>query len=378
MRELDEVRKDIDEVDREIVSQYLKRLHLAGEVAEYKIESGKRVYDKVREEEKLEKLSSYAEDEFSKQGIRELFTQVMSGSRKKQYEILAQHGRVASFSFVKKEQFDFSDARIIYQGVEGAYSEAAAIRFFGEEHDFRSVHTWREAFEELKNDTADYAVLPIENSTAGAISENYDLMSEYIDTASIIGEQIISIDHALLGLPGADISKIKTVYSHPQALMQCESYLREQHPEFETRSFPNTAMSAKKVMEDGDITKAAIAGKINAKLYGLEVLEEKIQDVKFNQTRFLVVSKKHEYLSDAKKLSLSFTLQNDMGSLYHVLSNFTYNGLNMSRIESRPTGEPWQYRFFIECDGNLSDGAVENCLLGLIEETGSLQILGNY
>lgn len=379
MRDLLEIRKDIDAVDHQIVDLYLRRLELAGQVAQSKIETGKHVYDAVREAEKLDALGRLATDSFSEKGIRELFTQVMSGSRKKQYAILAEHGRVANVGYSKVDAFDFQNAGIIYQGVEGAYAEVALETFFGKNHDIRSVKSWRDAFLELKEGRADYAVLPIENSTAGAVAENYDLMSEYSDSAAIIGEQIIPINHCLLGLPEAKLTDIKTVYSHPQALMQCSDYLRNQHPDIESRAVQNTAFSARKVKEDGDISQASIAGEINAKLYGLKVLDSCIQDEAVNETRFLILSRKHQYLESAKTLSLSFTLGNDMGSLYHILSNFAYNGLNLTRIESRPLqGRPWEYRFFVDCEGNLSDSAVENCLLGLVEETVSLQVLGNY
>jgi chorismate mutase/prephenate dehydratase len=378
MRELSKVREDIDKVDNEIVELYKKRLSLAEEVAGFKIAHSRPVYDKKREEEKLLKLSSLGSDEFEKKGIRELFSQVMSGSRKRQYAIMAEAGRVHSFGFTVRDRFDFSNCKIAYQGVEGAYSEAALVDFFGSGHNIHSVPTWRDAFNELRDGISDYAVLPIENSTAGVVSENYDLLSEYSDSSAIVGEQIIKIDHALLGLPGARIEDIRTVISHPQALMQCRGYL-DRHPEFEKKALTNTAMSAMKVRDDGDSSQAAIAGKINAGIYGLTVLEESIQDDTGNETRFLIVSGSHEYLRDAGKLSISFTLNNDTGSLYHVLSNFTYNGLNMSRIESRPLpGRQWEYRFFIDCDGNLLSSSVQNMLRGLEEETNSLQILGNY
>ena len=377
MRDLKEIRKDIDAIDAEIITLYEKRMALADDVASYKIANHMPVYDKEREQEKLTTLSKMTEDPFTRQGIRELFTSVMSGSRKKQYRILSEHGILKDFGYNCVKSFDFSDCKIAFQGVEGAYSEAALVKFFGKDHNTHSVQTWREAFEELKNHKADYAVLPIENSTAGMIDENFDLMTEY--DCAIIGEQIIRINHALLGLPEANIQDIKTVYSHPQALMQCSDYLNENHPEFDRRSLLNTAMSAKKVKEDGLVSQAAIAGKINAEIYGLKILDEKIQDDKTNATRFLIVSSQKNFLEDANKLSISFELNDDMGSLYHILSNFTYNGLNMSRIESRPVKErPWAYRFFVDLSGNLNNEAVQNALVGLHEEANSIQILGNY
>lgn len=376
MRDITEIRKDIDAIDQSIVDLYERRMDLADEVAAFKMEKKKPVFDRQREQSKLNSLTALSADPLVKQGIRELFTSIMSGSRKKQYGILSRNGHRKTFGFKCKRGFDFTGCEIAYQGVEGAYSQAALVKFFGEHHKTHPVKTWREAFEDLKNKRADYAVLPIENSTAGMISENFDLMTEY--DCAVIGEQVIKIDHSLLALPGAKLSDIKVVYSHPQALLQCSDYL-DSHPSFEARSVLNTAMSAKKVHDDGRLDQAAIAGKINADIYGLQILDEKIQDDKTNATRFIIVSSEKKFFINAKTLTLSFELDDNSGSLYHVLSNFTYNGLNMSRIESRPVKDrPWSYRFFIDLAGNLNDEAVQNALTGLFEEANSIQILGNY
>lgn len=376
MRDITEIRKDIDSIDQKIVDLYERRMDLADEVAAFKMEKRRPIYDRQREEEKLTGLSNLSADPLTRQGIRELFSSIMSGSRKKQYGILSRNGLRKDFGFQCKSGFDFHGCEIAYQGVEGAYSQAALVKFFGEHNKTHPVKTWREAFEDLKDHRADYAVLPIENSTAGMISENFDLMTEY--DFAIIGEQVIKIDHALLALPGAKLSDIRVVYSHPQALLQCSDYL-DQHPSFEARSLLNTAMSAKKVHDDNRLDQAAIAGKINADLYGLQVLDEKIQDDKTNATRFIIVSSEKKFFINAKTLTLSFELNDNSGSLYHVLSNFTYNGLSMSRIESRPIKDrPWAYRFFVDLEGNLNDEAVQNALTGLSEEANSIQILGNY
>lgn len=377
MRDLSEIRKDIDKIDHEMVSLYEKRMKLTDEVADFKRANKKPVYDRAREEEKLSALTKDAKDMLLAEGIREMFTSVMSASRKRQYGILSKDGQRNTYGFRCYSAFDYSDCEIAFQGVEGAYSEAALVQFFGRDHKIHPVRTWRDAFQELKDGRADYAVLPMENSTAGIVGENFDLMTEY--DCAIVGEQTIRIDHALLGLKDAELSDIRVVYSHPQALMQCEEYLCEKHPEFETRSLPNTAMSAKKVKTDGKKDQAAIAGKINAKLYGLKVLDERIQDDKSNATRFFIFSSEKKFLRNANHLSLSFELRDDLGSLYHILSNFTYNGLSMSRIESRPVRQkPWAYRFFVDLSGNIMDEGVQNALAGLYEEAESIQILGNY
>ncbi|MCR4674590.1 MAG: prephenate dehydratase, partial [Lachnospiraceae bacterium] len=363
-------------VDNEIIALYKERMGYTTEVAEYKIANNKAVFDKQREDEKLAHLSTFAKDDFERQGIVELFELIMSTSRKKPYRLLAEQNRQNYYDFKLKENFDFNNCRVVFQGVEGAYSQVAMETFFGESQDAFSVDTWRDAMEALTKGKADYAVLPIENSTAGAVTQNYDLLAEY--DVCIVGEQEIPIDHCLLGMEGARLSDITKVYSHPQAIMQCDGYLRA-HCDITAEAYQNTAMAAKKVHDDKDIHHAAIAGKRNAKLYNLSVIEEGIQDLKNNVTRFIIVSNQKEFLPTADKISLTFEIPDEEGSLYHILSHFIFNGLNMSKIESRPLKDKqWEYRFFIDFKGNLKDEAVQNTLRGLQEETSHLKVLGNY
>ena len=376
MRDLLELRDEIDRIDSEIVALYEKRMQISQEVAEFKISTGKPVFDKEREQSKLDTLVQKVDKDFLKKGIAELFEQIMSMSRKRQYQLLTEHGLAEKKDFVEVEKLDYKNARIVFQGTEGAYSQLALKEYFGNHTDSWHVDTWRDAMEAIKNGEADYAVLPIENSSAGIVSENYDLMVEYDNC--IVGEQIIRIDHALLALKDAKMEDITDIYSHPQALMQCSRYL-DAHREWEKHSCKNTAMASQKVKEDGKIHKAAIASKLNAKIYGLQVLEEAIQDNKDNYTRFIIVTGQKIFEKNAKKISICFEIPHESGSLYHKLSHFIYNGLNMNKIESRPVqGKAWEYRFFVDFDGNLNDAAVQNALRGLKEETIRLKILGNY
>lgn len=376
MRDLLELRDEIDRIDSEIVALYEKRMQISQEVAEFKISTGKPVFDKEREQSKLDTLVQKVDKDFLKKGIAELFEQIMSMSRKRQYQLLTEHGLAEKTDFVEVEKLDYKNARIVFQGTEGAYSQLALKEYFGNHTDSWHVDTWRDAMEAIKNGEADYAVLPIENSSAGIVSENYDLMVEYDNC--IVGEQIIRIDHALLALKDAKMEDITDIYSHPQALMQCSRYL-DAHREWEKHSCKNTAMASQKVKEDGKIHKAAIASKLNAKIYGLQVLEEAIQDNKDNYTRFIIVTGQKIFEKNAKKISICFEIPHESGSLYHKLSHFIYNGLNMNKIESRPVqGKAWEYRFFVDFDGNLNDAAVQNALRGLKEETIRLKILGNY
>lgn len=280
------------------------------------------------------------------------------------------------FGFRETEAFDFQNAQVVFQGVEGAYSQQALREFFGTDDQSFHVDTWRDAMEAIAEGRADYAVLPIENSSAGIVSENFDLLTEYDNC--IIGEQIIKIEHCLIGLLDAKLSDITDVYSHPQALMQCSKYL-EEHGSWEKHGMKNTAGSAKKVRQDNQKNKAAIAAKITKDIYGLKILAEGIQNNTSNSTRFIIVTGKKTFCKDARKVSICFEIPHKSGSLYRALSHFICHGLNMTKIESRPIqGRAWEYRFFIDIEGNLADRSVQNALRGLLDETEGLRVLGNY
>ncbi len=249
------------------------------------------------------------------------------------------------------------------------------LQYFGEGVNSFHVDTFRDAMIAIDEGSADFAVLPIENSTAGIVSEIYDLLVEFENY--IVGEQIIKIEHCLMAVPGTKIEDIKTVYSHPQSLMQSARFLNSHS--WQQISMQNNAFAARKVAEDGDKSKAAIASEYAAGLYGLSVLQKGVNQSSTNSTRFIIVTNQKIFLKDAGKVSICFEVPHESGSLYHMLSHFIYNNLNMNRIESRPIeGRNWEYRFFIDFDGNLSDSAVKNALRGLREEARNMRILGNY
>ena len=373
--DLQELRRKIDEIDSQIVSLYEQRMDISKEVAEYKIETGKKVFDKVREEEKLRAVKALTHIEFNSLGVEELFEQIMSMSRKLQYRLLTEKGSAGRLPFIGVDTLDTGNARVVFQGAEGAYSQAAMVKYFGEHVNSFHVDTFRDAMMAIEEGSADFAVLPIENSTAGIVSEIYDLLAEFENY--IVGEQIIKIEHCLMGMPGATLADIRTVFSHPQSLMQSARYLTER--DFKQISMQNNAFAARKVAEDGDKTQAAIASEYAAEIYGLSILAKGINHSSTNSTRFIIVTNQKIFLKNAGKVSICFEVPHESGSLYHMLSHFIYNNLNMNRIESRPIeGRNWEYRFFIDFEGNLSDSAVKNALRGLRDEAQNLRILGNY
>lgn len=289
--------------------------------------------------------------------------------------MLNQQGQTGRLPFIAVEELDTRKVRVVFQGAEGAYSQAAMVKFFGEEIDSIHVDTFRDAMSAIDEGSADFAVLPIENSTAGIVNEIYDLLVEFENY--IVGEQIIKIEHCLLGVPGTQLSDIKTVYSHPQSLMQSSRYLGAHS--WQQISMPNNAFAARKVAEEGRKDQVAIASEYAGKVYGLEVLEKPVNNVSSNSTRFIIVTNQKIFKKDAKKVSICFEVRHESGSLYHMLSHFIYNNLNLTKIESRPIeGRTWEYRFFIDFEGNLADSAVKNALRGLREEASNMKILGNY
>ena len=257
-----ELRKQIDSIDSSIVELYEKRMEISKQVAEYKIETGKKVFDKEREEQKIAAVKGMAHNDFNKHGVEELFEQIMSVSRKLQYQMLTEHGSMGKLPFIGVDELETKKARVVFQGAEGAYSQAAMEEFFGDEINSFHVDTFRDAMVAIEEGSADFAVLPIENSTAGIVSEIYDMLVEFENY--IVGEQIIKIEHCLMALPGTKMEDIKTVYSHPQSLMQSSGYLRE-HSEWQQISMKNNAFAAIKEPEGNHKTQAAIAAEYAAK-----------------------------------------------------------------------------------------------------------------
>lgn len=375
MEDLGKLRDQIDSIDDQIVKLFEERMKVSEGVAAYKRSVGKPVLDKEREKNKIEKVTAKTTNAFNRQGVKSLFNQIMAISRMLQYQRLASE-RTDLEGFYEGEMKVTSETKVVYAGVPGAYAESAMLNYFGTEIDGFNVETFGDAMEAVHSGLADYAVLPIENSSTGSVNDVYDLLSDYDN--HIVGETMVKIEHALLALPGSSLNQIRTVYSHPQGLMQCSRFLDEKRG-WQQVSLQNTAASAKRVVDDGDLSQAAIASKQAAKNYGLIVLKDHLNDLDNNSTRFVVISHKKMFETDANTISICFETLHQSGSLYSVLSHFIFNGLNMTRIESRPIhGKPWQYQFFVDFTGNLKEQAVKNALHGIQSETESFRILGNY
>lgn len=378
--DLSQIREEIDDVDVEIVRLFLKRMELAGRVAEFKIHNQKEVRDPKRERSKIQALKEKGDTTLNTEGIEELFTLIMSISRKYQFQFMNKHGMGSKLPF---EQVDSirtngtNPVRAVYQGVEGAYSHEAVDLYFGEEASSFHVDTWEEAMNALSGGRADYAVLPIENSSAGMVGDVYDLLAKYDNY--IVGEIQLPVSHALLVLPEAALENIDTIYSHPQAIAQCSKFLNEHSEDMQVLEVYNTAVAAKRVAAEGLMNQAAIASSYAGKLYGLKTLIQPLNHNHANTTRFVVIGNRKIYCKQARKISICFEVAHESGSLYHLLSHIIFNHLNMTRIESRPVpGQNWEYRFFVDFEGNLAEAGVLNALTGISQEAVSFKILGNY
>lgn len=376
MATLEELREKLDGIDDQIAKLYEERMKVCEDVGRFKVGAGRKVFDRQREHEKLLDVASKVNGEFNKKGIQELYAQLMSMSRKLQYQQLVEAGALGRLPFIEMELLDKQNVRVVFQGVEGAYSQAAMKKYFPDNENNFHVTTFREAMEAIEEGAADFAVLPIENSSAGMVSEMYDLLEEFENY--IVGEVILPINHYLVSTENTTLESIERVYSHPQALMQCSKFL-DRHGSWQQIGAANTAVAAKKILNENDPTQAAICSEHAAEIYGLKILEEKINHNHNNSTRFIVVTNQKIFLKKAQKISICFEVAHESGSLYHLLSHFIYNDLNMTKIESRPIeGKTWEYRFFVDFEGNMGDAAVKNAIRGLREESKSLKILGNY
>lgn len=373
--DLNESREKIDKIDKEIARLFEERMEVATDVAAYKRSTGKKVLDPAREEEKIKTLRALTDNEFNKTGIEDLFRQIMSISRKYQYQVLGAENDVEQ-KFRQVDSFDVDkDTRVVCFGEHGAYTEQAMEEVFGKNITAINRESFREVMEMVANGEAKYGVLPIENSSTGGITDVYDMLLDY--DVTVVAEHVVKVEQALMGLKGTKLEDIRTVYSHPQGILQCSKFL-EKYPQIVAKTFASTSGSARKVAEEGDKTQAAIASKRAAEIFGLDVIQESINFEKNNYTRFIVISNQKIFLSNANKISLSFEIKHEAGALYNMLSNFYYNNLNLTKIESRPIeNKSWEYRFFVDIEGNINDPCVGNALASISEFANKLVVLGN-
>ena len=367
-RDLQSIRESIEAVDREILATLKRRMGLVEQVANAKLAAASPFRDPLREEQVLQRVRhAAAELGLDAHEVERLYRNILEMSVARQQSYV--HG------------LETAPLRIAYQGVEGSFSHLTAQeRYAGRKGGvlLTGHATFRAVAGAVRDGSADVALLPIENTTAGSINDTYDLLAE--GGITITAEVVSHVEHCLLALPGVRIEELRTVISHPQALAQCESFLREL-PWTTARAEFDTAGSARKVREANDRSLAAIAGESAARLYGLEVLRRGIQAQAGNYTRFVEVAREGVSCpADMPcKTSLLLVLAHQPGALGEVLTRFGQRGVNLTKIESRPIlGTPWRYRFYLDLEGHAASAPVSSALEEIRPFTTELRVLGTY
>lgn len=370
MADLNEIRKKIDEIDNQLLKLFIERMDCSRQVAEYKTENGLPVLNPKREQEILDEVAEKSGNLANSSTL--LYSTIMNISRAAQYPIVTKNSPLNDF-FEKAKNKSFDPQKIGYQGTQGSYSNSAAKFLFSDKQLYAYEH-FEDVFRAVVSGEIDAGVVPIENSYAGSIAENSDLLLKY--DLKINKMLDLPVSHCLLAKENADLSTIKTVYSHIQALDQCRDFLNEHS--LTSKAMDNTAFAAKFIAENGDETMAAIASKETAEIYNLKTICSNIQSSNENFTRFMVFSKEMSVEDDADIVSIAFSLLHTSGSLYKTLSMLASNGLNMTAIHSRPDKEsPFRYVFYVDFEGNINDEKTASLLCGLNDELPMLKIFGN-
>ena len=367
-RDLQALRESIEALDREILALLKRRMECVERVAEAKLETATPFRDLLREDQVIQRVRHAAvELGLDAHLIERLYRQILEMS------VARQQAHIRSLETLP--------LRVAYQGVEGSYSHLTAQRRYAGSRGgalLTGFETFRQAADAVRGGEADLALLPLENSTAGSVGETYDLLAE--GGLSITAEVVSHVEHCLLGLPGSRLEELRTVFSHPQALQQCDEFLRRLSG-IRRRAEFDTAGSARKVRETNDRTLAAIASAEAGRMFGLEIMAQGIQTEADNFTRFVEVAREPAPVPhDARcKTSLLLVLAHQPGALGEVLARFGRRGVNLTRIESRPIPQtPWQYRFYLDLEGHMASAEVSAAIEEVQRLASELRVLGTY
>lgn len=363
MKDIKVLRSMIDDIDKEFVKLFEARMNVVEEIAAYKIQTGKALKDPQRERELIQKNIGFLENPKYERLLRVFFKDIMAHSRTHQQDMM---GNV-------HDGIDMIQTpHVAFQGIEGSFSSIALKKFFINGYTTIENSSFEETFETLYNEEADYAILPIENSSTGAINEVYDLMLKY--EMQIVGDLYLKVKHHLIGLD--KIETIEAVYSHEQGFKQSRLFLSDY--DWQHYSYSNTAESVKYVQSLNNPKFAAIGSIEAAEAYGLKVLKENIHDHDYNTTRFVVLSKK-QINTEGNKISLVLRLSHEPKALFSILEVIANHEMNMLKIESRPIPDkPWAYMFYIDIEGSLADQETIQMIEEMKMVSHSVLILGNY
>ena len=368
---LQRLRAELDAIDARIVEALADRLRVVGVISAFKETRPDRIRDRKREEELLQHLQGIARDlRLDPHFVTRLFREILDYSVRRQEEHLLARARGSDSLTI-----------VAYQGTDGAWGHIAAERHFsvrGGDLECRGFETTREMLEAVQSGAAHFAMLPIENTSAGSINETYDLLAR-MDVA-VIGEEIQKIDHCLLAVENVPFERIRRILADPPAIEQCAGFLAGL-PHCQVESLANTALAARRVRQDQDLSQAAIGSEEAARRWGLTVIARDIMDHRENYTRFVAVGPRLLPCDSriACKTSLIFTTKHKEGALVSCLNILAAHGLSLTKLESRPRpGSPWEYSFYVDFEGNLQDPRTEEALRELGGHVLSMKVLGCY
>ena len=376
MDNLKELREKIDSIDDVITEKYVERLNICDEIARIKQADKKAVSDPAREEKILYRVTENVPEEL-RLYVKDLYLSIFSASKARQNALISK-GSPTTDRIKEILGGELKDlpmrAAVACQGVKGANSGAAAVKFFPIS-DITYFKNFDGVFSAVESGLCEYGVLPIENSTAGSVLEVYDLMKKY--DFHIVRSLRLKIEHCLAGVKGASKNTVKKVISHPQALRQCAEYISEN--KLEAEESENTAVAAKRVAESGDVNIAVLCSPDCAELYGLKIIERSVQDESNNFTRFICIGKDLDVKKGSDKISVMTTLPHKSGSLNGLLTKFSAIGLNLTKIESRPiAGTDFEFMFYFDFDGDVSDPKVLGLISELENSSDKFVFLGTY
>jgi chorismate mutase/prephenate dehydratase len=371
--QLESLRRQLDTIDDGLVDLLADRQDAVRRVAEVKkANADAPLRDTAREAEQIARLCERARERgLDELFVSRLFREILDLSVRTQ----EMHLGVSARTSVTRP------ITVLYQGSEGAFSHIAGRRFFAPRPSgvtFRGRNTFRGMLEEVRSGAADYAMLPIENTTSGSVHDAYDALS-HTDLA-IVGEEVLRIEMCLVGVADVPLESLRKVYSHPQALSQCTAFLASL-PQATVETFIDTAMSVERVKSEGDPTHAAIASAEAADIHGLHVLRRDIANHRENYTRFLVIAREAEPWDPRVpcKTSVMFVMPHERGALLACLDVLAGHGLNLTKLESRPMpGRPFEYLFYVDVEGNIADSNVKSALEEISTLTRSLKVFGSY
>lgn len=368
--DLSQIRKEIDDIDSQLLPLFLRRMRCAEQVAQVKKEQGLPVFNAQREEEILNRVDAQAGDYAAV--ARQLYSTMMSVSRDRQHQLLGSGKALRQMIAGACEELPVSGVKVACPGVAGAFTHRAAQTIFPQ-GEMRFFPAFSQVFSAVEQGEADFGVIPVENSSAGSVADVYDLILQY--RFYIVRAVTLPVRHCLCGTENT--GEVRLVFSHPQGLAQCSDYLASHG--YQAQEYSNTAAAAKMLSMERLHHAAVICSHQAAKKYGLTILEENIQNARDNRTRFIVISRSPCLPEDADKISLCFSLPNVPGSLHEVLGRFAMNGLNLTKIESRPIrGKAFEYDFYLDFTGNVRQSHTMDLMGTLSEELPRFTFLGNY